>query len=275
MNSFKQYSEEKFAIYLDNLGLYWDYEREWGGNKPDFTIYSDKSKSKIIAIVEVEDIEHTRDEKEILKRTKFLSRTTNPHTREREKINTGRKQLRFAKNYPCFLIIHDTTAPPKPPILTLGSMLGDLSISFPIWQDKKKPKGKSYNFFGQKGKMIDQKNSRPQNTTITAVGYLETINPDVIRSGFREGIQKIIKEIGGLQTKSQTNLYLKKTDALEKKLTKQGFDFDKKAVSVSYTINPFARKKFPKNFFAKPYSQINRYSLSSGRISVVYDWSKN
>ncbi|MCR4324929.1 MAG: hypothetical protein NUV69_04565 [Candidatus Curtissbacteria bacterium] len=274
MTKFKKYSEQQFATYLDNLGLYWEYERDWEGKNPDFTIYSDISKKRIVAIAEIKEIDHTKGEKEILKKTNFLSRSGHPNTSERKKIHEVREQFKVVRNYPCLLIIKDLTAPPKPPILTLASMLGDLSISFPVRVPGKKPVGKTFNFFGKQGKMIDQKGNRKQNTTITAIGYIETIKPDVIRSGFDKMMPKIIKEIGGVSDEAHTNLYLEKAQKLENRLTKKGFDLDKTAIGVSFTLNPFRKKRFPRSFFANKYSRIFRYSPSKSRILLDYDWSK-
>jgi len=269
---FKSQSEELFALYLDGLGLVWEYEKEWKTKKPDFTIYANSAKKKIVAIAEVEDLDFTPEEKKLLKENKMVARSTDPYTKLREKINTAREQLRYSKDYPCLLIIGENMTLSSP-MIVYGAMLGDITISIPIWNGNVPPKGKQRSYFGKRGKMIDQKGQRIQNTTITAIGFLKLIRPEAITCGYEKELSRILDKLD--ITKDEDNRkYFLAADELKASLNKKGFDLDKLVPSIDFIINPFSRKNFPKRSFYKPYSYAHTYNLKSGKITLSCDWSR-
>lgn len=271
--AFKKNSEELFSIYLNNIGLYWDYEKDWSGKKPDFTIYSDPKKSKIVAVVEIEDIDYPKEDLALMLKGISRVRVSNPHSTIRAKINIAREQLKNCKDYPCLLVINNNTGGIPSSIITLGAMLGDISISFPIWKDGKPPVGEPYNFFGKNGKMIDEKGKRIQNTTITAIGFIRIINPDKIRSGFDISLEKYVKEIKDIKDDNEIKKYEKKGKRLANKLSKKGYDLSKEDIMVNFVLNPLARLSFPFEYFERGFTKIKKYDLNTGKISYKYDWS--
>jgi len=128
----KSFSEKHFANYLTSVGLFWDYERTWGTHKPDFTVYSDSRKKNISMVIEIEDLDYNKEEKKILKEKGVLTRSFDPYQKIREKINTARRQLTSAKDFPCVLVIYNLVGLPPLPVIALGAMLGDLTINIPI-----------------------------------------------------------------------------------------------------------------------------------------------
>lgn len=270
---FKKISEELFSIYLNNIGLYWDYEKDWSGKKPDFTIYSDLKKTKIVAVVEIEDIDYPKEELALILKDISRVRVSNPHSTIRAKINIAREQLRNCKGYPCLLVINNNTGGIPSSIITLGAMLGDISISFPVWKNGKPPVGKAFNFFGKNGKMIDEKGKRIQNKTITAIGFIGIINPDKIKSGFDRSLEKYVKEIKDLKDDNEIKKYEEKGKRLANKLSKKGYNLSKEDIMISFVLNPLARLPFPFTFFEKGYTKVKKYDLNTGKINYKYDWS--
>jgi hypothetical protein len=272
-NQFKSPFEKLFASYLDNLGLGWDYEKKWGTKKPDFTIYSDSTKKIIISVAEVEDMDLTPEEKRQFKENGMISKSMNPYSKLREKINVARDQLKYAKDFPCLLIIGKNIGLDTP-IITYGAMLGDFTISVPVRTDNTPLKEKAFNYFGKGGKMIDRKGQRIQNTTITAIGFIKQIAPDAIISGYNDRLSKLAE---GMDVANDENVkkYFAEADKLENNFNKKGFNIKKQALSVNFIINPYARKSFPERYFFKPHNYAYQYNLKNGEIKLVYDWANS
>jgi hypothetical protein len=269
---FKSQSEKLFASYLDNLDLGWDYEKEWETKKPDFTIYSNLAKKKIIAVAEVEDMDFTPEEKKQVKENKMVARSMDPYAKLREKINTARGQLRYSKGYHCLLIIGESMTLSSPAIV-YGAMLGDITITIPIRNGDVPSRGKPQSYFGKRGKMIDRKGQRIQNTTITAIGFLRLIRPDAITSGYEKELSKILDKLD-IKKDEDNQKYFRAAKRLKSSLSKKGFDVNKTKPSVNFFVNPFSRMDFPKKPFSKPYSYVYTYNLKSGKIKLSYDWSR-
>jgi hypothetical protein len=270
---FKTYSESIFSDYLTSLGLFWDYEKQWGSKRPDFTIYSDSKKETIVAVVEIEDIDYSEADKRILKTGKILLKTSDPYIRIRKKIDAAREQLKFSKDYPCLLIINDVTSGIPPENIVLGAMLGDVTFSIPIWCKDRPPIGKPYNFFGKNGKMIDQKGKRYQNTTITAIGHLRIVKPDVVMSGLEKKLDVLISGLD-VQSDEGSKKYFKEANKISKDLASKGYDLEKQVVGIKFILNPLARRKFPISYFAQQYNCIYKYNLQKSKVDLIYDWSQ-
>ena len=128
---FKNSSEKTYAKHLKSIDLYYDYERQWGARKPDFTVYSDAAKGNIIAVSEVKDFHHTKEQKAILAAGKPLYIQRDPHPRIRERIREASQQFKEVRDYPCVLILGSGGDTMPLPLSVMAAMLGDhmLSIS--------------------------------------------------------------------------------------------------------------------------------------------------
>lgn len=275
MTKYKTLSEKYFAEYLDGLRLFYDYEKNWGGRTPDFTIFSDKSKNTIVAIADNKESDYTKHEKKILKETGRLIRSSNPYAGIRSKINTARKQFKHAKEYPCILIIYSLGPAMVTPLTVYGAMLGDIGISIPI-----KPGGgqdssrKTHSFFGKGGKMIDEKRGQLQNQTITAIGILGHTKPEAVISGYESELKRLLDPIS-IEEENRLDRTQKIVDGLTQKMKKKGFkNLEKTAPSIDFIVNPFARQPFPRKFFEKGYTYIHEYDINTGEIKLTYDWTR-
>jgi hypothetical protein len=276
MGKFRTTSEEFFAEYLDQINLPYTYEKDWGGKKPDFTIYNNKDKKTVVAIADNKESDYTKHEKKILRETGRLIRSTNPYTGIRNKLKTVRKQFKYAKEYPCIPIIYSLGPAMVTPLIVYGAMLGDIGISIPIksggGQDNTR---KTHSFFGKGGTMIDEKHGQPQNQTITAIGVLGYTKPESVISGYEGELSKRLKPIS-IEEEGWLDKTQKIVDELTQKMKKKGFNhLERIAPSVDFIVNPFARLPFPRNFFAKGYTYIHEYDLDTGEIKLTYDWTKN
>ncbi len=263
--------EKLFSDYLNSIGLYWDYERAWGTRKPDFTVYTDTQKQNILAVVEVETIEMNKEE---WKRAESgIGSSIDPYGRIREKINIARKQLKYAKEHPCLLVIINGSFTLDSPLIVLSSMLGDLAIQIPLRKDGGPIKGKERNILGENGKMVDAKHRQAQNTTITAIGILKLEKTDDYISGYEskrhELVEKYIKDI---TNDEQTKRFFEEADKEEAKYKKMGFDLDKQSPTLTFTLNPLSRKQFPLAFFSKGFTTIHTFNMKSGEFSEAFSW---
>lgn len=265
--------EKLFSDYLSNIGLFWDYERAWGTKKPDFTIYSDSQKQEIIAVVEIETIEMNKEEWE--RAEKGIASSIDPYGRIREKINTAREQLKFAKDYPCLLVIINSSPTLDSPLIVLSSMLGDLGIQIPLKKDGGTIKGKEQNILGKNGKMVDAKHRTPQNTTITAIGVLKLEKTDSFISGYEKHLHTLVdKHIKDISNHEQTKKYFTEAKKIEVKYKKMGFDLNKELPTMTFTLNPLSRKQFPTEFFSKGFTTIHSFNLETGEFSQSFSWKE-
>lgn len=277
MTRFKTPSEKFFADYLDELQLFYDYEKSWGGKNPDFTVYSNKSKKTILAIADIKDAGYTKHEEKILREKGRLIRQSNPFTGVRKKIHAVREQFKYAKEYPCVPIIYSRGPIFASPLIVFGAMLGDIGVSIPIrlggGVDNFK---RTESFFGKGGKMIDERHGQPQNQTITAIGLLGHLEPEAVLSGFHEELKKRLKPIS-IEQKDWLKAANRIAKKLKAELKSRGYKNLERERSVPYldfVINPFARLTFPRKFFEKGYTYIHEYDLGTGEIKLTYDWTK-
>ena len=162
MKSEKNESEVLFEQYLVDQGISeWHYEPAVAGKtrRPDYRVCY-------------------RDEELIFDVKEFRQRGFNPtgprdrYAPIREKINQAQKQFKEYKEHPCSLVLYNVDVPfldIHAPELTLGAMLGDLGIQWDVSFDAGAPPDLASWVFGGRGKMIDYKHVKPQNTTISAV----------------------------------------------------------------------------------------------------------
>ncbi len=175
--NFATSSEKYFSQYLDDLKLFWDYERAWGDKNPDFTIYRDKQKHYKLVVSDVKEFDYTEHEKKVLKEKGILVRNLDPYSKIRQIINATRKQFKHAKEYPCVAILYTAGGAPVIPLLVLAAMVGDLGISVPIERIGTGSIRKPYTFFGEGGKMIDAKHGLPQNCNRDSWSVTARSNP--------------------------------------------------------------------------------------------------
>lgn len=265
MYTLKTSGDRYFAEYLETLGILWDYEKNWGQKNPDFTLYTDRNKNNCLAVIEVEDIEYSKEDMKILREEKILVRSGDPYKKIREKINIAQKQLKYAKSFPCCIAIYNSVGYPPDILIILASMLGDLVVSIPVSHDGI-PGGESSLGFGKKGKMRSY-----QNTSISAVGFINIIRPDVIKTGYNQILSDFIGPLNSMKN-MPTDRYIQKAMNLRRELEKKGFNIDKQAISLTFVVNPFSRIPFPKEQFQKGYTTIWEYSLSTKKLKMTYNW---
>ena len=275
MNQYKTQSEENFAEYLGKLSRFYDYEKDWGGKTPDFTIYSDKNKKTIVAIADNKDSDYSKHEKRVLRETGRLIRNSNPYTQLRKKIHGVREQFKYAKQYPCILIIYSVGPIMATPLIVFGAMLGDIGISIPIrvGGGLDSPR-KTESFFGKRGKMIDEKHGQPQNQTITAVGLLGYLQPEAEISGFNQELKRRLEAVS-IKQKNWLETATQITNELTTEVKNRGYNnLEMSATYVDFVVNPFARIPFPRKYFERGYTYIHEYDLNTGEIKLTFDWTK-
>ncbi len=224
-----------FERYLRSQDLAFDFEKEHAGKsqRPDYSI--EWRGSPILLDVKDFDIPD-----EVLKG--FSGGFFDPYTRIREKIEQGRDKFKQFKEVCCALVLCNLGNPfvaLEDSYIMLGAMYGDSGFTFPVNTatgigDDSRIKS---TFLG-KGKMIRPHWSKPQNTTISALITLDTIQPYCLR--LKEMIrEKPCKSIEDCQ--------------MELERTCPNFDVTLAIPRVIVWHNAVARIPFPPDLFNGPY----------------------
>src|SRR5215467_12052481 len=174
--NYKNVSERAFEKYLTTQGLEdWDYKPEISGktHRPDYRLRYAATE----LFLEVK--EFRQDPKQHLPQ----GGPYDPYTAIREKIDAAREQFKNFKEhcYSLALFNVDTWLVHLDDFwIMLGSMLGDLGFSFPVDMETGSAVGEPTWAFLKRGKMIDYKHLRPQNTTISALIALTPLASETV-----------------------------------------------------------------------------------------------
>jgi hypothetical protein len=108
-----------------------------------------------------------------------------PYNRIREKIDQGREKFKEYKEFCCVLVLHNVGHPLvslHEPDIMLGAMYGDAGFKFPV--DTSTGVGDASQLkraFLGRGKMIRPNRLQPQNTTLSALVTVVSIQPHFLR----------------------------------------------------------------------------------------------
>jgi len=161
----KNVSEVEFEKYLASQDLNdWDYEPEISGKnqRPDYRLRY----AATDLFLEVKEFRQGP------KQQPPQGGAYDPYTAIREKIDSAREKFKNFKEQCCSLVLFNVDAwlvHLDDFWIIAGAMLGDLGFSFPVDMETGSAVGEPTWAFLKRGKMIDYKHLRPQNTTISAV----------------------------------------------------------------------------------------------------------
>lgn len=164
----KNESEILFEAYLKAHGLNrWDYEptTEGKNQRPDYRLWMGESQ----LLFEVK--EFRQDPKAPLQGGFY-----DPYGPIREKINAAREKFKEYKEFPCSLVLYNVDAwlvDLEDWTIVMGSMLGDAGFRFAVDAELGRAVGDFTPAFLKRGKMIDYKRMKPQNTSISAIVVLD------------------------------------------------------------------------------------------------------
>jgi hypothetical protein len=167
--------EVAFEKYLDSHHIKFEFEKEHPGKskRPDYTI---EWEGKTI-VFDVKDFDPP-------KIFPMGSGAFDPYPPVREKIDQGRDKFKQFKEYCCGLVLYNAGAPLiliENPDIVLGSMYGDSGFTFPVnLTTGIGDASKTRHAFLNRGKMIRQRESKVQNTTLSAIITLMIIQPFLI-----------------------------------------------------------------------------------------------
>ena len=222
-----------FEHYLDLLQIGFEFEKEHIGRsrRPDYTI----AWNSLTVVFDVKDFDAPT---EIIKGFGAFD----PYPRIREKIEQGRDKFKPFKDVCCALVLCNLGHPfvmLEDQHIMLGAMYGDSGFTFPVnTQTGVGDASKLKRAFLGKGKMIRPNWSTPQNTTISALITLSSVQPDYVRllEMIREHRDKSIEEC---------------QEELER--TRPGYDPNMETPRVIVWHNAVARIPFPSDLFCGRY----------------------
>lgn len=238
--------ETVFAEYLAASGIPFDFERVHAGKakRPDFTIncngvdcffdIKDREKSGL-----VEDPLAPREGEDML----FGGAIDPPSRWIREQIEQGRRKFKEFKKSPCAIVMFPTDGRGHDlgePDLVLGAMYGDYGIV--IRRDPGTDRfdsGKAEYHFLDNGKMIRPRWQTPQNTTLSALLTLRTVNIGEAR--LRRHIDEHYPDLDCWDTAIQS---------------KVDFNIFECHAGVIVWENAFAATPLPADLFRGPYDEV-------------------
>jgi hypothetical protein len=240
--------EMVFEEYLDFQRIPFDFEKEHPGKskRPDYTI---EWEGRPI-VFDVKDFDPPA-------KLSMGFGAFDPYPPIREKIDQGRDKFKQFKEYCCGLVLFNAGRPlvflDKPDIM-LGSMYGDSGFTYPINTDTGigDANQMKQTFLGR-GKMIRLKESKVQNTTLSAIITVEIIKPFLI-------------ELTELMVEDNTRDW-----EAEMKQTIPDFDPNLEVPRVIVWHNAVARTPFPANLFCGDYD--THYGVSEMQQGVTFEGS--
>lgn len=225
--------EVLFEQYLTCQGLPFEFEQEHTGKskRADYTIHWDDT----LCLFDVKDFEPPPD-------AQSGGGAFDPYPRIREKIDQGRDKFKEYKDFCCALVLRNLGDPSvrlEDADTMLGAMYGDSGFTFPV--DTRTGIGNAdamQSAFLGRGKMMRPHWSKPQNTTISALITLTTVQPyhQRLLEAIRANPQMEINECeAGLQS------------------TIPDYDATLAVPRVIVWHNAVARIRFPADLFCGPY----------------------
>jgi hypothetical protein len=167
--------EAVFEKYLDSQNIPFEFEKEHPGKlkRPDYTI---EWEGKTV-VFDVKDFDPPKTFK-----TGFMQ--VDPYSPIREKIDQGRDKFKNFKEYCCALVLYNAGQPLvslSNADIVLGSMYGDSGFTFPVNTGTGVGDASQMrNAFLNRGKMIRSKESKVQNTTLSAIITVVSFQPFLI-----------------------------------------------------------------------------------------------
>jgi hypothetical protein len=251
----KNISELKFEEYLSSRSLTdWDYEPEIPGKKqrPDYRL------RYLARELFFEVKEFRQDPKQPLPH----GGAYDPYTAIREKIDAAREKFRNFKEHCCSVVLLNVDAwrvQLDDFWIMMASMLGDFGMSFSVDQKTGTAAKEPEWTFLKRGKMVDYKHRRPQNTTISAL---------IALTPFPVGQRHFEIELYRKEHELGREFNLEEFVHFAESLTAQGLDSAEMALRVVVYENPYARNPLPRDIFLGPYDE--RFGPEKGRILRLF-----
>lgn len=162
----------------------------------------------------------------------------------------------------CVLVLHNVDAfliHIDKPMIVLASMLGDFGFKMNVDRDLGIVVGEPTYTFLKRGKMIDYRNMKPQNTTISAIVVLENL---------RVGVRRALVEIAKKEKELARQLDWEETWSFLHKLPSMEVDIDECVPRVVVYENPYARIPLTRDIFRGPFDE--RYGPEEDRIIRIF-----
>lgn len=251
----KNTSEVLFEEYLKSVGLNsWAYEAPVEGKKkrPDYQIQIGKRTSYF-------DVKEFRFDAQA---AVSQGGAFDPYQPIRQKINEVRDQFREYKEHACCLVLFNVDSPLvflDDWSVVMGAMLGDLGYQFAVDKRTGKAVGDFTYKFASRGKMIDHKHMKPQNTTISAVIALDhfPLGQRRLSVRWKHEEQKLKRSMDWIEfTKFAESLKTKGIDAADVKLR------------VIVYENPYARMPLSRELFVGSFDE--RFGPEQDHIVRVF-----
>lgn len=241
--------EAVFGNCLTKRGIPFEFERVHAGKakRPDFTItwegedclFDLKDRTRPPDGLVIDDpLADARDEDDL-----NIGSVEPPYRWIREQIEQGRRKFKEFKGSPCAIVMfpadgwgHDLCEPD----FVLGAMYGDFGIVVPRNSATGMFDGdKFHGAFLDNGKMIRPRWKKPQNTSLSALITLRTVNVGQAR------LNRYLDE-------NYPNVRLWQRPDI---LSKVDFDISEKHIGVIVWENVFAIVPFPSDLFRGPYDE--------------------
>jgi hypothetical protein len=251
----KTVSETTFEKYLASQNLNdWDYEPEIQGKaqRPDYRLRSNWGE----LFFEVKEFH--QDPKQQMPQCGAYD----PYPPLREKINAAREKFQNFKEHCCSLVLFNVDAwlvHLDDSLIVLGSMLGDLGMTFPVDAETGTAAAEPTWAFLKRGKMIDYKRRQPQNTTVSALITLTYL--PVGQRRFEIELERKERELGRSLGPEEFMRFAETTRA-------RGLDIAETDLRVVVHENPYARAPLTREVFLGEYDE--RYGPEKDQIVRVF-----
>lgn len=248
-------SEMLFETYLEAHGLNrWDYEPaiERKIQRPDYRIWQGEEQFFF------EAKEFRQDQRVLLPQ----GGAYDPYAPIREKINAAREKFKEYKEFPCSLVLYNVDAflvDLDDWTIVMGSMLGDAGFRFAVDRQLGRAVGDFTPAFLKRGRMIDYRRMKAQNTTISAIVVLGNLP-----LGRRRLASYWAREEKQLGRKQSWEEFL----AFAEGLKPRGIDATQTFLRVVVYENPYARLPLTRKMFTGPLDE--RFGPDGDHIKRVF-----
>lgn len=255
----KAVSEVLFEAYLQAQGISYDYEPKIAGKKKQLDYRLDWTGRELFC--EVKELHASS--------AAPRSGHFDPYRGLRKEIHEARKQFKeYKADHCCVLVIHniDDWEFRDWPYVLLGAMLGDASLVAPFDAERGVALiEQAQSALLDRGKMVDPKGKRPQNTGISAIAVL---SEDAIRNP--EFDRRYNEAVAAERARTGVAPPLEQRLALRIRL------YGELPVSlgsrprVRVFENPFALHSLSEDAFHGDFDERHRFNPSRGRIERVF-----
>ena len=185
-----------------------------------------------------------------------------PYTAIREKINSDRDKFREFKENSCSLVLYNVDAwlvHLDDAHIVMGAMLGDLGMQFAVNNETGTAVGEPTWAFLKRGKMIDYKRLRPQNTTVSAIVAI-----DELPIGQRRVHLELDRKERELGRKLELDEFLRFAETLKAR----AIDAAERVLRVIVYENPYARIPLRRDLFVGAWDE--RFGAVDGGIGRLF-----